>query len=335
MHEAEAGVAYRGANATRYVNYTTVTGIFAQDDPATDASNFDYATSNLGLLNRTYPSDALSSNASTTQWQRLYSYMNYLQAQTPSNVAYKLFFAGRHGEGAHNVAEAFYGTEAWDCYWSLRDGNETSTWADAKLTPTGIAQARVAHDFWARALRPEVGALAPQSYYVSPLARCLQTAETTFAGLQLPEDSPFSPTVKELLRETIGIHTCDRRSSRTWIAENYPAWEIEKGFAEEDPLWKADVRESSSAQVLRLKTLLDDIFAHDPNDVVSLTSHSGSIRALLAAVGHREFSLATGGVIPVLVRAETVEGAPPNRTVEPGTGPPTCGAGVVVPTGEA
>ena len=204
------------------------------------------ATSNLGLLNRTYPSDALSANASTTQWQRLYSYMNYLQAQTPSNVAYKLLFAGRHGEGAHNVAEAFYGTEAWDCYWSLRDGNETSTWADAKLTPTGIAQAGVAHDFWARALKPEIGGLAPQSYYVSPLARCLQTAEKTFDGLDVPADRPFRPTVKELLRETLGVHTCDRRSSRSWIAENYPAWGIEKGFAEEDPLWEADVRESSS-----------------------------------------------------------------------------------------
>ena len=29
-------------------------------------------------------------------------------------MQYKLLYMGRHGEGYHNVAEAFYGTPAWD-----------------------------------------------------------------------------------------------------------------------------------------------------------------------------------------------------------------------------
>lgn len=251
---------------------------------------------------------------------------------------------GRHGEGYHNVAESFYGTPAWDCYWSLLNGNGTSTWADAHLTQNGIDQALVANAFWANALA-DAGIPAPQSYYVSPLARCLATANLTFSGLELPGDRPFKPLVKELLREALGIHTCDRRSTKTWIEENFPDFPIEPGFAEEDPLWDAKLRESSTgkpsfffsrrqtkfsdlktAQVARLKTFLDDVFTHDANEFISFTSHSGSIGSILKAVSHRTFSLVTGAVIPVLVKAETLPGPAPPTTIDPPTTAPTCTA---------
>ncbi|OJD30834.1 phosphoglycerate mutase [Diplodia corticola] len=333
---------------TSHINYTTVTGYFLQDDPATDPSTFDYTKLNLGLINRTYPSDdtfpspSPSSPSTTqatpstppTQWQRFAHHVSQLNRHAAPTVRYKVLVMGRHGEGDHNVAEAFYGTPAWDCHWSLRDGNGTSVWADARLTPAGVAQARVAHAFWAGALGAggDEGSAripAPERYYVSPLARCLATAEHTFGGLEegglLPPGRPFRPVVKELLRESLGLHTCDRRSSRTWIAENYPGWEIEEGFAEEDELWSATLRESSTAQIARLKTFLDDIFTHDPDSTfISLTSHSGSIRSLLKAVGHRDFSLLTGAVIPVLIRAETLLGPAPPTTIDPPTTAPTC-----------
>lgn len=41
---------------------------------------------------------------------------------------------------------------------------------------------------------------------------------------------------------------------------------------------------------------------------VSVTSHSGEISSILSVLGHRSFSLNTGAVIPVLVRAEQVKG---------------------------
>jgi len=50
--------------------------------------------------------------------------------------------------------------------------------------------------------------------------------------------------------------------------------------------------------------VLDDLFAHDANTWLSITSHSGEIRSLLRVLGHREFSLGTGAVIPVLVEAK-------------------------------
>ena len=54
-----------------------------------------------------------------------------------------------------------------------------------------------------------------------------------------------------------------------------------------------------------MKKLLDDIYSHDDSTYISLATHSGSIASLLRVIGHREFRLPTGAVIPVLVKAET------------------------------
>jgi len=58
---------------------------------------------------------------------------------------------------------------------------------------------------------------------------------------------------------------------------------------------------------VRAKAVLDDVFASDPKTWVSVTAHSGAITRLLAALNHRAFRLATGQIIPVLVKAEVVE----------------------------
>ncbi len=168
---------------------------------------------NFGLINRTYPStDGLTANL--TQWQKFEAQVNALNAAAPLNTAYKVLFMGRHGEGVHNAAESYYGTPAWNCYWAELNGNATNEWFDADLTPNGIKQALIAHDFWAHEIAVQKIPY-PQSYYTSPLTRCLKTANYTFAGLEFPKYYPFVPTVRELLREGISIHTCDHRRSRT------------------------------------------------------------------------------------------------------------------------
>ena len=40
-------------NGKQYINYTTVPGYFLQDDASTDASTFNYMTTNFGLINQT------------------------------------------------------------------------------------------------------------------------------------------------------------------------------------------------------------------------------------------------------------------------------------------
>lgn len=130
-----------------------------------------------------------------------------------------------------------------------------------------------------------------------------------------------------MLREVIGIHTCDRRSSKSYITKHYPDYVIEPNFAEDDPLWESDLRESDSMQTVRLKGLLDDLFQTDPSTFISLTSHSGAIASILRAIGHRPFALPTGSVTAVLVKAEKIAGEPPAVTVDPPTTAPTCTVG--------
>ncbi|KAK2625307.1 hypothetical protein QTJ16_005676 [Diplocarpon rosae] len=298
--------------ADEYVRYSTVTGYFLQDEESTDPTGFDFTTTNFGLIDRTYPADAdLSPNSKLTQWQRFARQIAKLNFDSGANVAYKLFYFGRHGEGYHNVAEAFYGSEAWDCYWSLRDGNETLTWADALLTPTGEAQALRAHAFWESAIRLQK-IPTPESYYASPLLRCLATANLTFSGLDLPKESPFVPTIKEGFREVIGVHTCDRRSAKAVIRERYPDWPIEEDFAEDDPLWSPTLRETDQAIDQRTAKVLEDVWAADKHVYISVSAHSGEIASVLRVLNHRPFPLGTGQAIPILIKAEKVPGkAPP------------------------
>jgi hypothetical protein len=110
-------------------------------------------------------------------------------------------------------------------------------------------------------------------------------------------------------------HTCNRRSTRSWIAANYPSYTFEPGFTEEDELWTGTTTEVGAAQDFRSKALLDDIFSNDNRTYLSFSSHSGEITSLLRVLGHRPFRLSTGQIIPVLVKAETIEPEQATATV--------------------
>ncbi|KAJ5240114.1 hypothetical protein N7468_004733 [Penicillium chermesinum] len=273
--------------------FSTVTGFFLQDEPTTDAVTFDYSKENFGLI--------ADSNLISTQWEKFKQRIEDLNALGGSSVQYKVLFLGRHGQGVHNVAEQRYG-KAWDDYWSKLDGDEYGTWFDARLTDLGISQAETARATWKHQMG--FGIPAPQSYYVSPLTRTCQTAQITFEGVGLPLTKPFRPLIKELLRETIGEHTCDKRSKASEIAAEFPEYRFEAGFDEEDLLYSPDKRETDEERNKRFAILLNDIFATDANVYLSLTAHSGAITSILEVVGHRPFPLLTGAVIPVIVQAE-------------------------------
>ncbi|KAK5992115.1 putative phosphoglycerate mutase [Cladobotryum mycophilum] len=302
------------------IQYSSVPGYFLQDDPNTNPNGFDYSATphqaqwNFGLVNRTYPTDdKFDPQHTKTQWQRFERWVKYLNSNCRKceKATYKVFFFGRHGEGYHNVAESFYGTPAWNCYWAELNSNGTSTWADALLTDNGFAQASKANAYYKSRFEQE-GLPYFESYYSSPLRRCIQTANTTFATLDLPHTHPFEPTIKELFREGISIHTCDHRSTKTEIHGFAPAFKFEAGFSEQDELWRGNVGEgeTSAHQMARSKVALDDVFTHDNGTWISVSSHSGEIGSLLTVLNHQPFGLATGQIIPVLVKAEIVEPLP-------------------------
>ncbi|KAK0705939.1 histidine phosphatase superfamily [Lasiosphaeria miniovina] len=299
------------ASAPR-LKYTAVTGFFKHSDEPAIPSFESITLPGLGLIDRAYETDdTFDPRREKQPWERFVHYLGHLNSQgatADKAVAYKLIYAARHGEGYHNVMEAKVGTVEWEAHWARLDGDGTTTWSDASLTPTGISEARAIQVFWADAASSFKLPLAPR-HYVSPLARCLETCELAFAGLTVPDTPvpPFKPIIKELVRERLGVHTCDRRRSRTWIAENYPLFAFEDGFAEADELWNPDVRETLEEHAARVEGFLDNLFANDRSDIVSLTAHSGTILALYFAIGHPEVRLAPGTVVPVLIKAEVVE----------------------------
>lgn len=48
--------------------------------------------------------------------------------------------------------------------------------------------------------------------------------------------------------------------------------------------------------------MLDNLWNTEASVYVSITSHGGTVAAILANLGHRRFNLQTGGMIPVVVR---------------------------------
>jgi broad specificity phosphatase PhoE len=281
---------------------------------------------NFGLINQTYPNIPTKNKKgdSLSQWQQFSHVVRKLNKHAEKHVVYKLLFLGRHGEGFHNAAETFYGTPAWNCYWAELNGNSTNSWVDADITPNGVNQALAAHNLWAKLIKQQ-DIETPSIYYTSPLTRCLRTANLTFNGLDLPNSKPFVPTVKEYLREGISIHTCDHRRNKTYIHSLFPKYKIEPNFLENDELWNGITMETSPAQNLRSLAALDSIFQqhwHSGN-VISITSHSGEIGSILSVLGHQSFSLNTGAVIPVLVKAQKVKGNP-TLTAAPWSVSPHC-----------
>ncbi|KAI6248211.1 putative phosphoglycerate mutase [Erysiphe necator] len=309
---------------TEHLELSTVAGYFQQDDPGTDAASFDFTKNNFGLIKRSYENDALfDPDLKMTQWQRFEAEVFHLNSRSGPNTKYKVLYMGRHGEGYHNIAESFYGTKAWDCYWSRQNGNETMSWLDAELSPLGVSQAQSAHKFWAEMIEVEKIPI-PEVYYVSPLLRCQQTAWNTFSGLNLPIDKPFKPVIKELLRECIGAHKCDMRSPKSKIQARYPDWVFENGFSETDKLWSSILRETDEAIDQRTKIVLDDILLNDKHTFISISSHSGQIGSALRVLGHREFKLSTGQAIPVLVKINKISGPSPPVNKAPWFIPEIC-----------
>ncbi|KAK5108677.1 hypothetical protein LTR62_008082 [Meristemomyces frigidus] len=282
-------------------NYETIPGFFLQDDAATDPATFDYTQHNFGLINRSYTSNSFVPGR-PIQWQKFSAHLQYLIDFAPPGTKYKLLYLARHGEGDHNVAESYYGTKAWDDYWSKLDGNGTVVWSDALLTAIGEGQAREAGKFLAEqftlAKMPE-----PEGWVVSPLRRCLHTCQIEWSGAKLRGHVSFRPVVKEMVRETMGEHTCDRRSNKSAIHQIVSEWAIEDGFKEEDELWQVDHRETWAEHDVRSRALFDDLFSGDFGDVLSITAHSGTVASLLRITGHRTFQLPTGGMMPLFVKA--------------------------------
>jgi broad specificity phosphatase PhoE len=146
---------------------------------------------------------------------------------SPTHRRCKILYLIRHGQGMHNVKEKEVGREEWGRYWSKLSGDGATIWEDAELTAEGENQAKTIAAVFQRGEVP-----LPEAIFGSPLRRCLRTTEIVYGNVLEGRKG----VVKEGLRETLGMHTCDKRSARSYIAAAHPGFEIEEGFTEEDAL---------------------------------------------------------------------------------------------------
>ncbi|KZT22861.1 hypothetical protein NEOLEDRAFT_1118963, partial [Neolentinus lepideus HHB14362 ss-1] len=203
-------------------------GFFLQDSPAADPARIGPLPPRFGLL-----------DDSPDRWTAFRDAIAGLNDAADEGTQYKAFLLARHGEGWHNVAEAKYGTKAWDDYWSKLNGDGEITWG-------------------------------------------------------------------QNLREHYGEHTCDKRRTRSALALSFPlpTLNFEEGFTEDDELWTEE-RESAAHVAERARAVLDGIFKAEDEWLVSITSHSGFINGLLAAVGRARYALPTGGILPLVIKRTT------------------------------
>ncbi|EMG45434.1 hypothetical protein G210_4387 [Candida maltosa Xu316] len=277
--------------------FSIVPGIFKQSLEETDDSTFDNIKEHFGII---------------PTWDEIINQLHTLNAQSdPEKVQYKLFFLARHGQGYHNLKHDA-DPEAWEAKWKHLFTDGKTTWGpDPELTKLGEEQAKDNNKTWKNELvnnkNQDSTLILPTKFFSSPFRRSINTLVHTWHDIvDLKE---IKPLIEEHWRETIGTVTCDQRSKRSVIAEKYEplGFKIEPGFEELDALWTPDRRETVAEQAIRQNSGFQEIFNDYPKDeIVSITSHAGSIRAQLMVLGHRAFAIGTGGMIAVFVKGVKV-----------------------------
>lgn len=278
-------------------SFAPILGFFKQTELLTDDLLFNYTEEDLGRLN---------------SWEDIINKIEQLNVSSPVNESYKVLFLARHGEGWHNIASHKYSPEEWITKWRFLGTDGELTWGpDADLTELGINQAKENNKVWKDQVTK--GAPIPSQFYVSPLKRSCHTLIHTWQDIKIS-----SPIVAEKLRETIGIHLCHKRSTKSEITKNFPAFQFEQGFSEIDHLNEdySVNREKLHQQFLRVNNFLQELFEQDWLDgkaqvykgklqrdtFVSITSHAGTIRSFITVINHRKFTISTGGMIPIVVK---------------------------------
>ena len=188
----------------------------------------------------------------------------------------KICYFIRHGEGTHNVAQRNWRSDPkWDGssepYTLHTDAH--GKYLDAELNDTGIAQAR--------ALQERASTLSPQLLVVSPLRRATRTGLVAF---EEQISNGLNVVALELLHETAGRHTCDRRLSRTALQETFPQVNYSEIDSEEDPLWGDGMTRESNLSIATRASQFTEWLASRPEQRIAVATHSGFLCALFTSV---------------------------------------------------
>ncbi|KAI8818639.1 histidine phosphatase superfamily [Fimicolochytrium jonesii] len=275
------------------IRYEAVQGYFEQSDPGTDGSAFPLIPVALGLVDK-----------SESRWEKTFRRLRVLQEKVGKKGVVKLLFLQRHGQGEHNVAEAKYGKEAWDSYYS-----KLPFYFDASLTPLGISQlAQNADNLFAEINEHKLA--LPSLIVTSPLSRCLNTTRLVWGKIT---QNKYDPKAIEFLREQYGDHTCDQRRTRTELSKRFPEVDFTDLVTDEDSLWEKDVREPDEHVIERVRAVFDGLFSLPETSsgetldvltsekLIGIVCHGGIIESSIHITGHRDFPVPPGGMLPMVV----------------------------------
>lgn len=255
-------------------------------------------------------------------WQKIHDMLD----ETPNM---KLLLLVRHGQAVSNWLSDTLGPDDWftveeTCQYTDASSNKTYGIFDADLTDMGRNEAKSLNamldnaEWWPKLTNGKL-----TEAIVSPLSRCLQTAQLISDGLPLDKFH-----VEENVRETLGEDTCDARRSvsdpdperpsklegpcpfQAGLKRKFPSFsfpivnETYRGFgliSDKDLLWNKD-RETQKEQTKRATEFLYDVFDYTDGQVALVVTHSGFTRSLLLAVGREPYRPQNSELVPVLVQ---------------------------------
>jgi broad specificity phosphatase PhoE len=210
----------------------------------------------------------------------------------------------RHAEGYHNAETLKTGNNHCLLRGDLEQASDHPLY-DARLTPTGIQQAR--HLRKILACRPSGGRsfTSFDLVVVSPLTRTCETALHVFGRPRPPgvpkflaqaDAPPGSPEfhagikiapprflVREECRERYGHYVCDGRRTIEEIRSEFPDFDWSEVSSNED-VWYGDERESDEDCCRRAVGFLEWLNSR-PESCIAVVTHSSFLRHLFGQFG--------------------------------------------------
>ncbi len=184
------------------------------------------------------------------------------------NVTVKVCHFVRHGQGFHNLMADM--AKAQGKEWTQFENTPNNPYVmpeilDAPLTHKGRNQARAA--------QPIVQNLDDPLELVVSSSHCraLQTSLIAFEHL-LPTPVPF--LALESVRETTGVHLCDKRRPKSQQMVDFPRFNFDLIADEEDTIFRDDRRESRIEIGSRIYQFLEWLSERDETQI-GVASHSG------------------------------------------------------------
>ena len=144
----------------------------------------------------------------------------------------KLLYLIRHGLAIHNENFLKYGERTFF----------DPKYVDTHLIPEGINQSKKLSSSWGEINNIDL-------VLVSPLYRTLETATNIFKDKDVPIIS-----LEELREHPIGKHTCNKRSSKELLIQDFPNINLDN-IEGEDHLWTSDKGEDISSLKRRISNI--------------------------------------------------------------------------------